>query len=60
MVGLPPEKGDVYIVQLLEDKHFVLEEGKIICTDIMELEKTVLFYRKKSAMERKRAASKNS
>ncbi len=60
MVGLPPDKGDMYIVQLLEDKHFVLEEGKIICTDMSELEKTVMFFRKKSAMERKRAASKNS
>jgi CRP-like cAMP-binding protein len=60
MVGLPPEKGDMYVVQLLEDKHFVLEEGKIICTDMTELEKTVMFFRKKSAMERKRAASKNS
>jgi CRP/FNR family transcriptional regulator len=60
MVGLPPEKGDMYIVQLLEDKHFLLEAGKLICTDLQELEKTVLFYRKKSAMERKREASKNS
>ena len=60
MVGLPPEKGDMYVVQLLEDKHFVLEEGKIICTDILELEKNVQFYRKKSAMERKREASKNT
>ncbi|MBN2079631.1 MAG: Crp/Fnr family transcriptional regulator [Spirochaetes bacterium] len=60
MVGLPPEKGDMFIVQLLEDKHFLLEAGKLICTDLQELEKTVLFYRKKSAMERKREASKNS
>ena len=59
MVGLPPEKGDFYIIQLLEDKHFVLSDGKIICTDLHELEKTVQFYRKKSIMERKREASKN-
>jgi CRP-like cAMP-binding protein len=60
MVGLPPDKGDMYVVQLLEDKHFLLDEGKLICTDIQELEKTVMFYRKKSSMERKRAAGKNS
>lgn len=60
MVGLPAEKGDMYIVQLLEDKHMMLEEGKIICTDLQELEKTVQFYKKKSLMERKREASKNS
>ncbi|MBN1496247.1 MAG: cyclic nucleotide-binding domain-containing protein [Spirochaetes bacterium] len=59
MVGLTPEKGDMYVVQLLEDKHFLLQEGKIICTDILELEKTVQFFRKKTAMERKREASKN-
>jgi CRP-like cAMP-binding protein len=59
MVGLPPEKGDVMMVQLLEDKHIMLEQGKIICTDLQELEKTVQFFRKKSAMERKREANKN-
>ncbi len=59
MVGLPPEKGDVYMVQLLEDKHIQLVAGKIISSDLSELEKTVQFYRKKSAMERKREASKN-
>ena len=58
MVGLPPEKGDVMMVQLLEDKHISLEGGKIICTDLQELEKTVHFYRKKSTMERKREESK--
>ncbi|HOD15046.1 MAG TPA: Crp/Fnr family transcriptional regulator [Spirochaetota bacterium] len=60
MVGLPPEKGDMFIVQLLEDKHITLEQGKIICMDLLELEKTVQFYKKKSTMERKREASKNT
>jgi CRP-like cAMP-binding protein len=59
MVGITYEKGDIHIVELLEDKHVALEEGKLICTDLSELEKTVLYYRKKSAMERKREASKN-
>ncbi|MFC1669147.1 Crp/Fnr family transcriptional regulator [Spirochaetota bacterium] len=58
MVGLPPDKGDVIMVRLLEDKHIRLEEGKIICTDLEELEKTVQFFRKKSIMERKREANK--
>ena len=58
MVGLPPDKGDMMIVQLLEDKYFTLEAGKIICTDLQELEKTVHFYKKKSTMERKRESSK--
>ncbi len=59
MVGLPPEKGDVITVQLLEDSVVRLEGGKIICTDLTELEKTVQMYKKKSALERKREAIKN-
>lgn len=58
MVGLPADRGDMLIVQLLEDKHIKLEEGKIICSDIEELEKTVNFYKKKTSMERKRESSK--
>jgi CRP-like cAMP-binding protein len=60
MVGLPPDKTDVLSVQLLEDKHFRLEDGKIICNDIEELEKSVLFYRKKAILERKREASRQN
>lgn len=60
MVGLPPEKQEILSVQLLEDKHFKLEEGKIICNDLEELEKVVLYYRKKAIMERKREASRKS
>ncbi len=59
MVGLPPEKGDVLMVQLLEDKHIKLEAGKLICTDLLELEKTVHFFKKQAALERKREAAKN-
>jgi CRP/FNR family transcriptional regulator len=58
MVGLPPEKGDIAMVQLLEDKNIQLKEGKLICSDLEELEKTALFSRKKSAMERKREINK--
>ncbi|HOO72022.1 MAG TPA: cyclic nucleotide-binding domain-containing protein [Spirochaetota bacterium] len=59
MVGFPPEKGEILMVQLLEDKNIRLGEGKIICSDLEELEKSALFYRKKSAMERKREINKN-
>jgi len=59
MVGLSPDKGTVMIVQLLEDKNIKLQEGKIISTNLEELEKTVHFYKKKAAMERKREESKN-
>ena len=60
MVGLPADKGEVLIQKLLEDKHINLVEGKIISTDLEELEKSVNWYKKKSIMERKREASKNN
>jgi len=58
MIGLSQEKGEMQIIQLIDNKLFSLEAGKIVCHDIAELEKIVLFHRKKSAMERKREASK--
>jgi CRP/FNR family transcriptional regulator len=58
MIGLTPEKGEIIVIQLIDNKLFSLEEGKILCHDIAELEKIVLFYRKKSAMDRKREANK--
>ncbi|HPA72374.1 MAG TPA: cyclic nucleotide-binding domain-containing protein [Spirochaetota bacterium] len=58
MVGIPPEKGEVLAVQLLEDKHFRLDGGKVICTDLEELDKTVQYFKKKAMMDRKREASK--
>ncbi|MEW6526116.1 MAG: cyclic nucleotide-binding domain-containing protein [Spirochaetota bacterium] len=60
MVGIPQDKGDHLVVELLEDKNITLDEGKLICTNLEELEKTVNFYKKKSALERKREASKSS
>jgi hypothetical protein len=59
MVGLSPVEGEALIVKLLEDKHIMLKEGKIITTDLAELEKTVQFYRKQTALERQREANKN-
>ena len=58
MIGLPSDKGEILVIQLIDNKLFSLEEGKILCHDIAELEKIVLFYRKKSAMDRKREANK--
>lgn len=59
MVGLSPVEGETFIVKLLEDKHIMLQEGKIISTDLSELEKTVLFFKKQTALERQREANKN-
>jgi CRP-like cAMP-binding protein len=58
MIGLPPEKGEMQVLPLIDNRLFSLEEGKIVCHDIAELEKIVFFHRKKSAMERKREANK--
>ena len=59
MVGLSPVEGESIIVKLLEDKHITLQEGKIISTDLSELEKTVQFFKKQTALERQREANKN-
>jgi CRP/FNR family transcriptional regulator len=60
MVGLPPEKGDQLIMKLMEDRDMKLVGGKLVCMNLQNLEKQVQFYRKKSAMERKRElASQN-
>ncbi|MBN1499625.1 MAG: Crp/Fnr family transcriptional regulator [Spirochaetes bacterium] len=60
MVGLPKDKSEHIMVQLFEEKLITIDGGKLICNDISELDKTAHFYRKKSAMERKREANKNN
>lgn len=59
MIGLQEENSDTLVVQLFDDRLVTIDEGKIICQDISELEKTAHFYRKKSSMERKREANKS-
>ncbi len=54
MVGLDPLKDERYLMELLKSRWLKLDEGKIICMDLLELEKQVQFYKKKSTMERKR------
>ena len=49
MLGYAPEKGDAYVMKLLENKDFSLDAGKVICSNLVELEKQVQFYRKKSS-----------
>jgi len=60
MIGIPKEKSNAMLAQLFDGKLITIDEGKIICTDISELEKVSQFYRKKSLMEKKREASKNN
>lgn len=54
MVGLDPARDEKYLMELLKSRWLKLDEGKIICMDLGELEKQVQFYRKRSSMERKR------
>jgi len=58
MLSFPPEKAEGYLIALLDDKNFRLDQGKIICMDMLELEKQVQFFRKKAALERKRDTSR--
>lgn len=59
MVGVNQSKADPVMVQLFDDKLVTIDGGKLICNDISELEKISKFYRKKTAMEKKREANKN-
>ena len=54
MLGFEESAGEGYTLTFLEDKNFRLDEGKIICLNLVELEKQVQIFRKKTALERKR------
>jgi len=54
MVGLPMDKGNLLIQKLFENKKFKLIDGKIVVTDLEELQKQVEFYKKMDYLERKR------
>lgn len=59
MLGFPPEKAEGYIMELVKDKNFRLDGGKLICIDLQELQKQVQFFRKKASLERKREEARN-
>ena len=54
MVGLDPLKDENQLMELLKNRWLKLDQGKLICLDLSELEKQVAFYKKKASMERKR------
>ncbi|MCS6983779.1 MAG: cyclic nucleotide-binding domain-containing protein [Leptospiraceae bacterium] len=58
MLGLPLEKSDQYIMQLLSDKNIRQDQGKLTVMDLAELEKQAQFHRKRAAMEKKRETAK--
>jgi len=57
MLSFPPEKGEPYLAQLVQDKNMRIVDGKVFCQNLQELEKQVQFFRKKASMEKKREAS---
>ncbi len=54
MVGMDPQKDESYLLKLLKNRWLRLDQGRIICSDLLELQKQVAFYTKKTAMEKKR------
>lgn len=54
MVGLDPVRDENLLMELLKNRWLKLDQGKLICLDLSELEKQVAFYKKKASMERKR------
>jgi len=59
MVGFPQDRRDGITSFLLDDKNIKVENGKVVCLDIYELEKTVNFHKKQAAMEKKREENRN-
>lgn len=54
MVGLTDPKDELLVLDLLSKNKFIrLDQGKLGCVDLAELEKLVQFYRKKTQMENK-------
>jgi len=58
MVGMSKEKSEALIAQLFSEKLITIDGGKLICQDIAELEKVAHFFKKKTAMDKKREAGK--
>jgi CRP-like cAMP-binding protein len=54
MVGLTDPKDELLIADIMKQNKFIrLDMGKIVCSDMAELEKLVQFYHKKASMENK-------
>ncbi|TGK82036.1 Crp/Fnr family transcriptional regulator [Leptospira noumeaensis] len=54
MVGLTDPKDELIISDIMKNNKFIrLDMGKIVCSDMAELEKLVQFYHKKANMENK-------
>jgi CRP/FNR family transcriptional regulator len=54
MVGLTDPKDELLIADIMKQNKFIrLDMGKIVCSDMSELEKLVQFYHKKASMENK-------
>lgn len=54
MVGLDPVKDERLLLELTKNRWLRIDAGKLICADLVELEKQVAFYKKKASMERRR------
>jgi len=59
MVGFSQSRRDEITSLLLDDKNVKVENGKVVCLDLHELDKTVNFYKKQAAMEKKREENRN-
>ncbi|PJZ46192.1 Crp/Fnr family transcriptional regulator [Leptospira brenneri] len=54
MVGLTDPKDELIVSDIMKNNKFIrMDLGKIVCTDMAELEKLVQFYHKKANMENK-------
>jgi CRP-like cAMP-binding protein len=54
MVGLDPKKDERLLLELFKSRWLKLDQGKIICQDLSELEKMVQAYLKRMSLDKKR------
>ncbi len=54
MVGLDPKKDERLLLELFKSRWLKLDQGKIMCADLSELEKMVQAFLKKMALDKKR------
>lgn len=59
MVGLDPRKDERFLLELFKNRWLKLDQAKIHCQDLAELEKQVQFYRKKATLDKNREKNRN-
>ncbi|THB63841.1 MAG: cAMP-binding protein [Spirochaetaceae bacterium] len=60
MVGLSNETGQTHLREFMQDKRFRIVDNRLLCSDVMELEKQAKYYRKMERINRARQERANA